>query len=64
MSSLSGTHGADGVAHLLVLTPCLVHLLGAPTGGGPTLAALGEPHVPVLRHLDLQNKSYYKISQT
>ena len=49
MLHLSGTRGVDGVAHLPVLTPCLVHLLGGPTGGGPTLAALGEPHVPLLR---------------
>ena len=49
MACLCGTRGADGVAHLPVLTPCLVNLLGGPTGGGPTLAALGESHVPLLR---------------
>ena len=37
-------------AHLPVLSPCLVRLLGGPAGGGPTLTALGEPHVPLLRH--------------
>ena len=41
---------ADGVAQLPVLTPSLVHLLGGPMDGGPTLAALGEPHIPLLRH--------------
>ena len=51
MPCLSGTRGAGGAAQLPVLTPCLVRLLGGPTGGGPTLAALGEPHVPLLRHL-------------
>ena len=51
MSRLPGTRGAGGVAHLPVLTPCLVRLLGGPTGGGPTLVALGEPHVPLLRQL-------------
>ena len=49
MSRLSDTRGADGVAHLPVLTPCLVRLLGGPTDGGPTLTTLGEPHVPLFR---------------
>ena len=49
MSGLLGTRGAGEAAHLPVLTPCLVHLLSGPKGGGSTLAALGEPHVPLLR---------------
>ena len=36
-------------AHIQVLNPCLVRLLGGPTGGGPTLTASGEPRVPMLR---------------
>ena len=36
-------------AHLLVLNHCLVCILGGPAGGGPTLTASGEPHVPLLR---------------
>ena len=40
-------------AHLPVLNPCLVRLLGGPTGGGPTLTASGEPRVPLLRQLFL-----------
>ena len=30
LSNLSGFLGADGLTHLLYLTPCLVHLLGGP----------------------------------
>ena len=30
LSNLSGVLGADGLTHLLYLTPCLVHLLGGP----------------------------------
>jgi len=42
LSNLSGILEADGLTHLLYLTPCLVHLLGGPSGG-PTLAASGNP---------------------
>ena len=38
-----------------MLDPCLVRLLGGPTGGGPTLTASGEPRVTLLRQVESSN---------
>ena len=43
-----------------VLDLGLVHLHLGPTWGGPTLAALGEPHVPLLRQ---RHRIIYRYSE-